>query len=40
MLKEHMMSVGKSFDDDSEFQQFLKSPQWWKEISDFDCRDV
>jgi len=30
----------KSFDDDSEFQQFLKSPQWWKEISDFDCRDV
>jgi len=33
--------VGRSsFDDDSEFQQFLKSPQWWKEISDFDCRDV
>ena len=30
----------KSFDDDAEFQQFLKSPQWWKEISDFDCRDV
>jgi len=30
----------KSFDDDSEFRQFLKSPQWWKEISDFDCRDV
>ena len=33
--------VGRnSFDDDSEFRQFLKSPQWWKEISDFDCRDV
>ena len=30
----------KSFDDDSEFRQFLRSPQWWKEISDFDCRDV
>ena len=30
----------KSFDDDSEFRQFLKSPQWWKEISDFDSRDV
>jgi len=30
----------RSFDDDAEFQQFLKSPQWWKEISDFDCRDV
>ena len=31
----------RSFDDDAEFQQFLKSPQWWKDVSDFPgTRDV
>jgi hypothetical protein len=26
----------ENFDDEKEFEQFLRSPQWWREISDFE----